>query len=77
MVLVGWEGGDPQRPHAVLWEAGATVLSLKVTASQIMLGGADLAALLDGVLTGRAVDPFTGLTHAQLGNSSGTVLAKR
>lgn len=62
--------------------------SLKITRGETMvaqidadrtvhLGGPGLVALLDGVLTGRAFDPFTGQTHAALGNSSSAVLAKK
>ncbi len=75
-VLVGWDGGDPQRPHAILWEAGAVVLSLKVTAAEIKLGG-DTTTLVDGVVTGRAIDSFTGIPQWQLGNSSAVVSAKK
>lgn len=76
-VLVGWEGGDPARPHAMVWEGGATVISLRVTAAQIMLGATDLVPLVDGVVTGQAVDSFTGLPQWALGNASPSVLAKK
>jgi len=38
IVLLGWERGDPKRPYAVpSWEAGATVTTLKLNATTIIL----------------------------------------
>lgn len=46
----------------------------------IRLGGSGLSALtalLDGVVTARGIDPFTGATYGALGNASSVVLAKK
>jgi uncharacterized protein involved in type VI secretion and phage assembly len=39
--------------------------------------GADTHVPLDGVVTGRAFDPFTGQTHFALGNASSKVFARK
>lgn len=41
-VLVGWDGGDPQRPYCALWDNGATDIALKLgspTAVEAMVLG--------------------------------------
>jgi hypothetical protein len=43
----------------------------------IHLGGTGLTALLDGLVTARGVDPFTGATYGALGNASAVVMAKK
>lgn len=37
-VLLGWAGGDPQRPVATLWES-SSVSALNINATQIVLNG--------------------------------------
>jgi hypothetical protein len=43
----------------------------------VELGAADLDPVRDGVVTGQAVDPFTGMPHWMLGNASTVVRAKK
>lgn len=52
-------------------------IELKVTNGKITLGGDGLTPLLDGVVTARGVDPFTGATYGALGNASSVVLARK
>lgn len=44
---------------------------------QIRLGDSSLNALLDGLVHGRGIDPFTGASYAVLGNASTVVLGKK
>lgn len=60
-IRVDKDGGEPR---------------IKITSSLIHLGDGSLVDL-DGVLTGRAIDPFTGATHFVLGNASAYVRAKK
>lgn len=56
-----------------------TVLQIDIDGN-IRMGGpgiAALTALLDGVVTARGIDPFTGATYGTLGNASTKVLAKK
>lgn len=80
--LIGWEDGRPDKPYAALWAAGQRGASRDQIARLIIEGtalelGAEGLSPLDGVLTGRSIDPFTGQTHAALQNSSTVVLAKK
>lgn len=43
----------------------------------IKLGDSNLSEVLDGLVHGRGVDPYTGATYAALGNASTTVLGKK
>lgn len=38
-ILIGWQGGDPERPYAALWNKEATVASLTMNTLQTKLGG--------------------------------------
>lgn len=76
-LLVGWEGGNPARPYACIWEAGAGVPKITIKATLIQLGGDPLVAATDGVVLGSCPDPFTGATHFALGGASSVVLAKK
>lgn len=83
--LVGWENGKPDRPFCLLCSVPPEQvkwisLGVRPAVGRINLGSAqpgDLLPVLDGVLTGRSIDPFTGLTHAMLGNASAFVMAKK
>jgi hypothetical protein len=78
-VLVAWENGRPDQPYATLWdpgELGTTPIKLTLNAATVELGGA-VALPVQGVLTGEATDPFTGLPHWMLGNASLRVGAKK
>jgi hypothetical protein len=88
-LLVGWENGKPNRPFAALWagprikgerdgnigEGGGQVQSIILNALLIAFGGANLVPVVNGVLTGESIDPYTGMQHWMLGNGSQTVLA--
>jgi hypothetical protein len=88
-VAVGWEDARPDRPFATLWTAGApgaspvstATLPLRVALHALLveLGGDGILPLLptDGVLTGLAIDPFTGAPHFALGNASTRVMARK
>ncbi|TAK31004.1 MAG: hypothetical protein EPO40_06320 [Myxococcaceae bacterium] len=56
---------------------GSTVVIQIDAAGTIQLGGTGLTALLDGLVTARGVDPFTGATYGALGNASAVVMAKK
>lgn len=52
--------------------------STKIVGNDVQLGGDTLInPLIDGVLTGAAIDPFTGSTHGALGNASVIVKARK
>lgn len=44
---------------------------------KVMLGAANLNEIQDGVVTGQSRDPYTGLSHYQLGNGSASIFAKK
>lgn len=75
-VFVAFENGDPAKPVACLWDQGAHVLSVSITGLKVELGGQGLLPT-DGVVTGLAVDTFTGSTQFALGNVSAAVLASK
>lgn len=78
-VLISWENGQPDRPYASLWEPGTlgtTPLKLTYYGNFIELGGVT-TPVLDGVVTGRGSDPYTGMPYWMLGNSSAVVGAKK
>ncbi|MBK6532607.1 MAG: hypothetical protein IPN17_28225 [Deltaproteobacteria bacterium] len=56
---------------------GSTVVIQIDAAGTIQIGGTGLTALLDGLVTARGVDPFTGATYGALGNASAVVMAKK
>lgn len=56
---------------------GSTVVIQLDAAGTIQLGGPGLTAMLDGLVTARGVDPFTGATYGALGNASAVVMAKK
>lgn len=56
---------------------GSTVVIQLDAAGTLQLGGTGLTALLDGLVTARGVDPFTGATYGALGNASAVVMAKK
>lgn len=85
-VLLGFENADPRAPFAALWgpadksSVEKVVLDLGhllVEADKVELGGKNLTSLLNGVVLGQCIDPFTGKTHAQLGGASSLVMAKK
>jgi hypothetical protein len=75
-VLVGWENGDPTKPQAFLFDGGASVLVLSLTAEKIELGGEGLQLLADQLVVGRTPCAFTGAPHYVNGNLSTRVFAK-
>lgn len=75
-VVVGWENGDPSQPRAHLFDKGAAVIVLSISADKIELGGEGLRALLDEVVVGQTTCQFSGSPHHIVGNTSKTVLAK-
>ena len=52
-------------------------IELKVTNGKITLGGDGLTPLLDGAVTARGVDTFTGATFGALGVASSVVLVRK
>jgi hypothetical protein len=89
-VMIGWENGSPERPFAFLGD-GSRGGSRELVSSDLVesivfpvhgrveIGGAGAVPLLptDGVLTGLAIDVFSGLPHFALGNASQVVFAKK
>lgn len=56
---------------------GATVLRLKAGVVELGADAAALIPLIDGVVHGRGIDPFTGAPYHALGNTSSIVAAKK
>lgn len=56
---------------------GSSVVVTIDAAGNVSLGGPGLTALLDGVVTARGIDPFTGATYGALGNASSRVMARK
>lgn len=75
-VLVAFDNGDPALPVALLWDQGAHVLRVSVHGLKVELGAENLTPA-DGVLTGLAIDMFTGSPHVALGNASLAVFASK
>lgn len=76
-VLVGWEGGDPQRPHAIVWEGGASVPMLTLVATKVEIGAANVS--MDptaAVVIGRTPCQFTGAPHLASGGLSISTFVK-
>jgi hypothetical protein len=69
-VLLGFMGGNPSLPYIAEWEGGEPIGVLR-------LGGATLDALLDGLVHGRGIDPFTNTSYAALGNASAHILGAK
>jgi hypothetical protein len=83
-VNVGWNGGDPASPFCEAWDSGDdSAIQIVIKASQgIFLGDGPapngaLVHLIDGVLTGRTIEPILGVPYASLGGSSAFVAAKK
>ncbi len=76
LVMVGWRNGDPQRAYAFLFQKGAEVYTLSITAAKIELGGEGLRDLLDQVVVGRTPCAYTGAPHHVTGGLSDRVFAK-
>lgn len=74
-VLVGWDGGDPSRPHCICWEGGETVVQLTLTATKIELGGGQTLPM-DAVVLGATPCQFTGAPHLVSGQLSKKVFCK-
>jgi hypothetical protein len=75
-ILVGWENGDPQKPHAFLFDKGATTLTLSIKATKIELGGEGLIPLMENVVIGKTPCQFTGAPHGAMTPLSLVVYAK-
>lgn len=56
---------------------GSGVFIRVSAAGEVSIGGIGLTALLNGVVVGGGVDPFTGATYGALGNASAVVMAKK
>jgi len=76
MVMVGWRNGDPQRAYAFLFQKGAEVFTISITAAKIELGGEGLVPLFEQVLIGKTPCQFTGSPHSVTGVLSKRVFAK-
>lgn len=90
-VLLGWDGGDPSKPHALVFEGGETVLALELKAATVTieatsvtvdalntnLGGANLVPVMNGVVTGEDIDTVTSMPNWMTGKGSALVMAKK
>jgi hypothetical protein len=76
-VYIAWSGGDPAEPYAFLSDTDDQAISITIVADTIELGGKGLDPIQTGALNGQAVDPYTGLQHWQLGNTSSVVRVKK
>jgi hypothetical protein len=76
-MLVAFENGDPAKPIALSWDAGAHALRLSLPADLVELGGQGLNPATTGVVNGEAIDSFSGLQMWMLGNASHVVMAKK
>lgn len=76
---------DKEGNYTIEHKTGATLRFLEdgsieaipAGGKDIRLGSEILAPVLDGVVTGRGVDAFTGTPYSALGNSSVNILAKK
>lgn len=68
---------EPGQNLRIYVSGGGKVSIVAEEASTIELGAENLIPVQDGVVTGQAVDPFTGMPHWLLGNSSLVVAAKK
>ena len=80
-VVLGSDGGNARitfKTDGSLEIAQGSAVVVRVTATgDVELGGPGLTALLDGVVTARGIDPFTGATYGALGNASSRVMARK
>lgn len=61
-VLLGWDGGDPQKPYAALWKGDASAIQLNLKATTIVLN--------DGTNhVARVGDSTNGHVHVESGNA--------
>jgi hypothetical protein len=76
-VLVGWEGGDPGKPYATIFETGATVVKLVLAGTTVILGseagaeGAALGATLQAFLN-QVATLLVSHTHVGVQTGAGT-----
>jgi len=68
---------EPGQSLRIYVSQGSKVSIVAEDVSTIELGAEGLIPIQDGVLNGKAIDPFTGLPHWLLGNSSLVVTAKK
>lgn len=68
---------EPGKNLRLVVSEGATLKILVEKGATVQIGDELQVPGLNGVLNGEAIDPFTGLTHFLLGNSSLTVAAKK
>jgi hypothetical protein len=77
-MLIGFIGGNPMQPYFHSFE-GAEQLGT-ITWSFIdamMVGGSNLDSILDGVVHGRGIDPYTGQTYGALGVTTSFLRANK
>ena len=81
--LVGFADGAPDKPFAILGEAGITraprdaIEQVVIEGLSVQLGAEGLTPVQDGVVTGQGKDPYTSLPYWMLGSSSAVVSAKK
>lgn len=68
---------EPGQNLRIYVSKGAKVAIVAEDLSTVQLGAEDLLPVLNGVVQGEGIDPFTGMTQAVLGNASQVVLAKK
>ncbi len=65
------------RPNGELVGSGKRDSEAVVIGEKVMLGASGLDPAQTGALNGEAIDPYTGLSHWQLGNASQSIFVKK
>lgn len=76
IVWLGWDAGNPARPHCLPCFESASVIKLVLNATQVLIGADGLTPPVNGVVLAKGIDTFTGIAYGVLGNASLTVMAK-
>lgn len=76
-VRVAFENRDPAKAFIIGWAPGAVASRVSLPAGKVELGAEGLVPVVDGVVTGRAIDSLYGIPMWQLDNSSAVVAAKK
>lgn len=58
-------------------QSGSADIEILVSTGKVNIGGENLTSLLNGVVVGQGIDPFTGQTYGALGSASDVVRAKK
>ena len=57
---LGWDGGNPKKPSASLWDGGETVTSIEITATDIKVSGTTVTLANGELAVARQTDALSG-----------------